>query len=72
MEQYYVEEILDTVSKAKHRNLTLSKVLATIINNDTKIHIECKEPKMCENCKIPLKVDTKWLLEIPQVYTLGL
>ena len=26
---------------------------------------------MCRVCKIPLKVESKWLLELPVIYTLG-
>ena len=29
------------------------------------------DKKMCRHCNIPLKVEDKWLLELPAVYTLG-
>ena len=65
MEQYYVEEILAHANSTNQANKTLSRVLAQIISNDGMTHIQCREPKLCSACNIPLRVDTKWLLEVP-------
>ena len=26
---------------------------------------------MCQRCQVPLKVESKWLLELPLIYTVG-
>lgn len=65
MEQYYVAQILEYCKSVKKEDQTLSKVLAGIIFEDGMTHIENREKKLCRICKIPLRVDTKWLLEVP-------
>jgi hypothetical protein len=33
--------------------------------------MEYKEKKMCRKCKIPLKIEDRWLLSVPNIYSLG-
>ena len=43
-----------------------------IMKNESDFHIENKEQKSCRRCKTPINVEQKWLLELPNIFTIGL
>lgn len=50
----------------------LNEVLRIMIKEEADFRMEHKEKKLCRRCKIPLKLEDKWLLDVPSIYTLGL
>lgn len=68
-DQFYVEEILHI--QKSNTAATLPQILGKIIKSEGDFHIKYKEPKMCRKCSVPLKVEDKWLLELPCIYSLG-
>ena len=54
-------------------NRGIEQILSKAIRGDGDFRMENTEAgkKLCQHCKIPLKVEEKWLLELPAVYTLG-
>jgi hypothetical protein len=34
--------------------------------------MEHRDKKLCRRCEVPLKLEDKWLLDCPNIYTLGL
>ena len=74
MDPYYANELLEASKKLKTKELSegLAKILETLTSNDCKIRIDHREQKMCQKCKIPMKVEQRWLLEVPEIYTLGI
>lgn len=49
----------------------MTKTLRAVIMGENQFHVENKEKKQCRVCKIALRVESKWLLELPTIYTLG-
>ena len=64
--------MLQIVKKAPSKKHDLHCILQAVIRNEGTFNIEHKEKKMCRNCKIPLKLEDKWLLAVPNIYTIGL
>lgn len=43
-----------------------------MIKEEADFRMEHKEKVLCRKCSIPLKLEDRWLLEFPNIYTLGL
>ena len=70
IDQYYVDELLH-VAKSK-ATYSLHHCMSAVLKNESDFHITHKEVKYCRKCKVPLKLEDKWLLEMPNIYALGL
>jgi hypothetical protein len=64
--------MLDVYSKLPARNKNLPEVLRKMIKDEADFRMEHREKKLCRKCNIALKLEDKWLLEMPNIYTLGL
>ena len=64
--------MVDEFIKLRGPKKNLTEVLRIMIKDEGDFRMEHKEKKMCRRCNIPLKLEDKWLLELPNIYTLGL
>lgn len=70
--QFYVHEMLDVFGKLPADRQDLHEVIKTIIKGDSDFRIQHREEqKKCQLCEKPLRVEDKWLLELPQIFTIG-
>ncbi|CDW76032.1 inactive ubiquitin carboxyl-terminal hydrolase 53-like [Stylonychia lemnae] len=66
--QVYVSELFQTIKEYKLEN-DFTRILKQIIVGESDFHSQFQEPSICSQCKIPQKIQDKWLLEIPNIYT---
>eukprot|EP00347_Sterkiella_histriomuscorum_P007794 403347537 len=69
--QVYVKELLQTIVEYKIQN-EFTKALKKIIIGESNFHLQYKEPSICQKCNIPQKIQSKWLLEMPNIYTFNM
>ena len=65
-------QILEETKKLFKKDLSLENVLKAIVLGEGSTNIELKEVQMCHRCKIPLQVQKKHLLDVPNCFALGL
>ena len=72
-DQYYVGEMMAVMDQLPAGKRSIEDILKAVIKGEGAFRLEhTSDKKQCRHCKIPLKVEEKWLLELPAVYTLGL
>ena len=64
--------MVETFTKLKGKDKNLHEVLRRLIKDEADFRMEHREKKLCRRCEIPLKLEDKWLLDCPNIYTLGL
>lgn len=74
MDPYYAHELLKAAKDlpVAQQKEGLVAILEQLTKNECKSRVGYREQKTCENCQIPLRVEQRWLLELPEVYSLGL
>ena len=73
IEQFYVHEMLQGYDELPSGKKDIHTVFRKIIKGDCDFKIQNREEqKKCSVCKVPLKLEDKWLLELPQIFPLGL
>lgn len=73
IEQFYIHEMLRVNESLPADKKDLHEVFKSIIKGDSDFRIQNRsEKKKCQLCCQPLRVEDKWLLELPMIYTLGL
>ena len=71
-DQYYVGEMMHVMTQLPPAKRNIEEILKKIIKGEGDFRMQnTSEKKLCRHCNVPLKVEEKWLLELPAVYTLG-
>jgi hypothetical protein len=70
--QYYVAEMVKVHKRLRGKDKNLPEVLRTMIKEEADFRMEHREKKFCRKCNVALKLEDRWLLELPNIYTLGL
>ena len=65
----YVQELLETLAGHNLKPTDFTLALKKIISGESQGHLAFKEPRLCRKCQIPLQVQERWLLELPNVFT---
>ena len=69
---FYVDQMLELNRLYPNLHNKLTPIIAEILKLESEFNITAKEEKNCKDCKKPLKLEAKWILEIPLVYAVGL
>ena len=72
IQQFYVEELFHVNKSVAAKQKKLPILMSKIMKNESDFHIEHREKKICRKCTVPVKIEQKWLLELPSIYTIGL
>lgn len=63
--------MVEVFARLKGKDKNLQEVIRIMIKEEADFRMEHREKRLCRKCKVPLKLEVKWLLELPNIYTLG-
>jgi hypothetical protein len=68
MDPYYATEILAIADQYP----SIEEILFTLTKKECATRVAQREVKLCAKCNIPLAGETRWLLEVPEIYTISI